>query len=204
MSGASSLRDPVTLPKCMDDRNKQLAKVGVGRGRGLLGATVQQNLPGVPTNSLVSSAPARPQQRYIPGLNTPPHAAPAGPVSPGSDEVLPKIPPELVTQYKHEEKNPISCLMEYGAVTKVKVSFQECSVDGYSGDKFANVCIVNGRQFPQGEGRTKKLAKTMAAKLALHFIIEETAHLPDEPQPTGKPAHQLDPLSSFIHAYESC
>ncbi|ELU14950.1 hypothetical protein CAPTEDRAFT_220233 [Capitella teleta] len=188
MSRQAPLRDPISAPACVGPRKQQaLANAGIGRGRG---KPPGQKVPGavpaarsIPPNEMLNSlqqpaAAAAQPQRYIPGLTAPP----AAPLPASNDDLLPKVPKSLASEYKAQKKNPVSCAMEYGAITRSKVSFEECSADiaGMYSTRFGNQCTVNGRKFPKGVGKTKKEAKTDAAGKAMDILIEETRHLPEE------------------------
>jgi hypothetical protein len=173
------LRDPVSLPACLGAKKQQaLAQSGFGRGRGLLGLpTTPQPAPGsIPSNQLASSLQQTSGPKYIPGLSGPP----AAPVPLSTHGLPPKVPSGLAAEYRAKRKHPVSCIMEYGAITKSSVSFTECQPDipSYT-TRFCNQCTVNGRKFPKGVGNTKKEAKTDAAEKAIEILIQDTAHLPD-------------------------
>ena len=115
------------------------------------------------------------QQKYIPGLNQPDASVhvvrPAEPVRPKKD--LPKeVPPDLIRDFMNGEKNPISALHEYCALTKFKIEFAEVAVDVPTfSAKFAFECRINNQPFKQGVGKRKKEAKTEAAKIAFTTIL---------------------------------
>jgi len=55
---------------------------------------------------------------------------------------------------------------------RLTTTFKEVPVKNYSlVNKFANECSVNGVPYPQGTGKTKKEAKTQAAKIAFNIIL---------------------------------
>ena len=111
------------------------------------------------------------QQKYIPGLNERPVNPPV--------EMKPKpktIPPSLIEGFLNGTKNAVSALMEYAAIMKLPVQFQETSVEVTPGmssliSLFASVCVLDGHTYPQGVGRTKKDAKTNAAKVAFNIVL---------------------------------
>ena len=50
--------------------------------------------------------------------------------------------------------------------------FKEVPILNYSiVNKFANQCFINGKAYPQGVGKTKKDAKTDAARIAFKMIL---------------------------------
>lgn len=107
-------------------------------------------------------------QPYIPGLTprgpSPPVEAPAN---------TPKdVPPELISAFLEGLKNPISSLMEYCAMKRLTATFKEApSACSAFGSMFASVCTVEGKSYPQGTGKTKKEAKTEAARVAFCRIL---------------------------------
>ncbi|XP_026079185.1 interferon-induced, double-stranded RNA-activated protein kinase-like isoform X1 [Carassius auratus] len=67
--------------------------------------------------------------------------------------------------------NYVSQLNEYQQTTQCTVEYEEGSTDGPSHDKtFTMRAIVNGQQYPEGTGKTKKEARLNAAKNALDAI----------------------------------
>ena len=83
-----------------------------------------------------------------------------------------QIPKELIDAYKSGAKHPISSLNEYCALRRLAVSFREDAVLTYMAThKFASVCKVDGKEYPQGVGPTKKDAKTQAARNAFNIIL---------------------------------
>ncbi|KAF6037789.1 hypothetical protein EB796_003909 [Bugula neritina] len=91
-----------------------------------------------------------------------------------------KIPPELIQGFIDGEKNPVSALMEYSAMSRLATTFQECApVNPSLGMRFACSCTVDGQEFPQGQGKTKKEAKTNAAKNAFTELLN--LEVDDEP-----------------------
>ena len=83
-----------------------------------------------------------------------------------------KVPQELIDNFLNGAKNPVSAIMEYAAITKIELSFQEAPLENFSYvNKFANICTVEGTTYPQGTGKTKKEAKTNAAKIAFTALL---------------------------------
>lgn len=114
--------------------------------------------------------------RYIPGLTNPPPPPP--PINDSADDGLKvkDIPEELIRAFRNETKHPVSAVMEYAAIAKLDVKFEEAIVEQPSIQRvFAIVCRINGRQFPQGAGKTKKDAKTEAAKIAFQMLTSPTS-----------------------------
>ena len=143
-------RAPNTLPKTMTAYGVGVGR-GVGRGRG------------------ESAVKEGKQQQYIPGLNQPP---PSMPVYDDAKSKQKDIPEELIKSFLNESKHPVSAVMEYAAIAKLDVSFEEAPVEQPSISRvFAVVCRINGRPFPQGAGKTKKDAKTEAARIAFKTLI---------------------------------
>ncbi|XP_052428248.1 interferon-induced, double-stranded RNA-activated protein kinase isoform X4 [Carassius gibelio] len=67
--------------------------------------------------------------------------------------------------------NYVSQLNEYQQTTQCTVEYEEGSTDGPSHNKtFTMRAIVNGQQYPEGTGKTKKEARINAAKNALDAI----------------------------------
>ena len=67
---------------------------------------------------------------------------------------------------------PVSALMEFGAMKRLNIQFKEVPLKNYSlSNKFANQCTVNGVQYPQGCGQTKAKAKKAAAEIAFNIIL---------------------------------
>ena len=175
-SGGQGLRTPKTLPKCLPPGDKQqlLAKQGVGRGQSVAGGANQR--PGQPSalEKAVSNSQKHIKQfqkgqnenRYIPGLDVPQHKQPSN-VQAGYQEAK-DLPAELIENFLNGSKNPVSALMEYCAITKLKISFQEAIAP--SGG-FGCECSIEDKHFSIGSGRTKKEAKANASKLAFNKIL---------------------------------
>ncbi|XP_046583472.1 adenosine deaminase domain-containing protein 1-like isoform X2 [Haliotis rubra] len=115
--------------------------------------------------------PPAPPTPYIPGLT----ARPPDPVvtASHSQASLPKVvPKELVEAFLNGTKHPVSALMEYASMLRLSPTFQEVAVEQYSFTaKFANECRVGTNRYPQGVGKTKKEAKTNAAKIAFTMLL---------------------------------
>ena len=55
---------------------------------------------------------------------------------------------------------------------RLKTEFKEVPLREYSLiNKFANQCMIDGKPYPQGVGKTKKDAKTDAAKNAFRILL---------------------------------
>lgn len=107
-------------------------------------------------------------QQYIPGLNRRPNDIPLE----EKEVTRKKIPPELVEEFKNGAKHPVSAIMEYAAMQRVDIQFDEVGVDVPNlTSKFAYVCKISGVLYQQGVGKTKKEAKTNAAKYAFISIL---------------------------------
>lgn len=110
------------------------------------------------------------QQAYIPGLNSP--SDPNVNVATKPKEAAKEVPEALIEGFLSGSKNPISTLMEYSIKQKIVVVFEECRVERPSiVARFACRVKVNGKPFPQGTGKTKKDAKTAAAKIAMSKLL---------------------------------
>ncbi|KAJ8313120.1 hypothetical protein KUTeg_010493 [Tegillarca granosa] len=108
---------------------------------------------------------------YIPGLagsqrpKTPPAAIPKA-------NIPKEVPQELIDGFRNGSKQPIMALHEFCAMTRKSVSFREAPLEYFSMTvKFANVCTVDGKTYPQGVGKTKKEAKAEAARIAFSMIL---------------------------------
>ncbi|XP_067684217.1 adenosine deaminase domain-containing protein 1-like isoform X2 [Haliotis asinina] len=115
--------------------------------------------------------PPRPTTSYIPGLTARP---PQSVVTASHSQVsLPKVvPKELVEAFLNGTKHPVSALMEYASMLRLTLTFQEVAVEQYSFTaKFANECCIGTTRYPQGVGKTKKEAKTNAAKIAFTMLL---------------------------------
>jgi len=68
-------------------------------------------------------------------------------------------------------------VFEYGSILKKKVQFREVAVAdrqaGVGHCAYACECEVDGKKYPQGLGKTKKQAKTEAARIAMDSILAE-------------------------------
>ncbi|XP_041348456.1 adenosine deaminase domain-containing protein 1-like [Gigantopelta aegis] len=110
--------------------------------------------------------PGLTQRPENPSLTDPPPKQPAKPDEPKA------VPPELIENFLSGKKHPISSLMEYASMMRHEVKFQEVGVEVYSfSAKFASMCIMDGMNYPQGVGKTKKEAKTNAAKIAFTIVL---------------------------------
>lgn len=119
-------------------------------------------------------------QRYIPGLNERPADEPQEPVIPKSQ--IPKdIPPELIRDFKKGAKHPVSALNEFCALQRRQLEIREVAVAVPTlSVSFASQCYVDGEQFPQGVGKTKKESKTNAAHIALSILFGLRKHIEEE------------------------
>lgn len=176
-----SLRPPKSLPNCLPPKQQAqlIVTQGVGRGRGIL----EQTAASLQVDPMVGvmrhaqkpvtdyEARSKVQQKYIPGLNQRPEDQPV--------EMKPKpkkVSPALIESFMDGSKNAVSALMEYAATMKLSVEFQEVGVEMTPGvssllAQFANVCTLDGHIYPQGVGRTKKDAKTDAAKITFSIVL---------------------------------
>ena len=170
----SGLRLPKTLPKCLGrggDGDAPGVTIPASISKQPAAAATQANKR--PTQPASQVQTQKPQQRYIPGLNNAedPHVY----VPPNSQTAkhLPKeVPVSLVESFLAGSKQPISALMEYAALTKIVCVFEEVAVDRPSLiAQFAIRAKLNGKPFPQGTGKTKKEAKTAAAKIAFSMLL---------------------------------
>ncbi|XP_060067861.1 adenosine deaminase domain-containing protein 1-like [Ylistrum balloti] len=110
------------------------------------------------------------QKKYIPGLTARPDDQPL-PQGARQDDVK-EIPPELIENFKNGTKQPVMAIHEYCSLKRWAVSFREVASNIQSfGTQFAMTCTVNGKEYPQGLGRTKKDAKSNAAKIAMSIIL---------------------------------
>ncbi|OWF55331.1 adenosine deaminase domain-containing protein 1-like [Mizuhopecten yessoensis] len=110
------------------------------------------------------------QQKYIPGLTSRPDDQP---LPPGALQNAPKeIPQELIESFKNGSKQAVMAVHEFCTLKRWPLSFKEVASDVQSfGTQFAMTCTVNGKEYPQGSARTKKDAKSNAAKIALSIIL---------------------------------
>ena len=142
---------PSSLPRTMTPQ--AMKQLGKGIGRGSAPPAAQTNgagqAPGlqIQPNNMFQKAVQNAQKpiqayqaeqkkgaAYIPGLTKTnedeENFGPINPYQPGF--CAPKdVPPELIEEFLHGEKNPISALMEYAAMTKLTVSFEEATVSGF-------------------------------------------------------------------------
>ena len=74
---------------------------------------------------------------------------------------------------------------EYCAILKLGIEWEEVIVNRPSAfAKFACVCKIDGVEYPQGVGSTKKAAKTDAAKIVFNHILEK-GHTPAKGLPAN-------------------
>ncbi|XP_038053816.1 uncharacterized protein LOC119726260 [Patiria miniata] len=93
-----------------------------------------------------------------------------------------KVDTELIESFMMGDKNPVMALNEFCQKQRLMVKFQEDMATSWGtmcNPKFASVAIVDGVRHKQGVGRTKKEAKTQAAKVALSTLLGLT---PDDVQ----------------------
>ena len=107
-------------------------------------------------------------EKYIPGLTD----------KPDDQMTIPKksaprrVPPTLVKAFMEGKKHPVSALNEYCSMVRSIVEYRDVAVNNPSIiAQFASVCTVDGVDYPQGTGRTKKDAKTAAGKVAFTAIL---------------------------------
>lgn len=82
------------------------------------------------------------------------------------------VPAELIETFLGGTKHPVSALMEYAAMLRLTPTFHEVAVEQYSFTaKFASECRIGTTHYPQGVGKTKKEAKTNAAKVAFTKLL---------------------------------
>ncbi|XP_022085646.1 adenosine deaminase domain-containing protein 1-like isoform X2 [Acanthaster planci] len=96
-----------------------------------------------------------------------------------------KVEPELIEQFMMGEKNPVMALNEFCQKQRLTVKFQEdtaTSCGTMFNPKFASVAVVDGVRHKQGVGRTKKEAKTEAARIALSTLLGLTPEDVQEPE----------------------
>ena len=185
---------PKSYPKVL---NPSMSTLGAGRGigRGVAagrGDAKQPSNPGVwHQNAVLRSAiqqgdesmaqhlvkHSKNQKQYIPGLpgqDKPTTLDMIGPADPflNPSRAPKEVPPELIEEYVKDTKNAVCAINEYCAMTKLKCDFREVRVQKASIlAKFAFVCSINDRDFPQGVGKTKKEAKTDSAKVAFDSLL---------------------------------
>lgn len=83
-----------------------------------------------------------------------------------------QIPRELIENFRNGSKQPISALNEYCSLKRLVVSYREDAVLTYTfKETFAYVCNVDGKEYPQGIGSTKKEAKANSARIAFNIIL---------------------------------
>nr|XP_006815752.1 PREDICTED: adenosine deaminase domain-containing protein 1-like [Saccoglossus kowalevskii] len=84
-----------------------------------------------------------------------------------------KVPPELIQKFLSGAKNACAALNEFAQMRRIKLKYEESPVLDCSVivPKFAFTCTTDGFIHKQGVGRTKKEAKTLAAKIALTTLL---------------------------------
>lgn len=83
-----------------------------------------------------------------------------------------QIPRELIDNFRNGSKQPISALNEFCSLKRLVVSYREDAVLTYTFKQtFAYVCNVDGKEYPQGIGSTKKEAKANSARIAFNIIL---------------------------------
>lgn len=110
--------------------------------------------------------------RYIPGLTPKPE-------DPDKDVVpdhLPKsieCPSALRKEFLSGKKNAVMCIHELSSICRLQLDFKDVMVQrgdlAWAG--YAVECMLNGVTYPQGVGKTKKEAKTDAARIALNGFL---------------------------------
>ncbi|XP_071789536.1 uncharacterized protein [Asterias amurensis] len=96
-----------------------------------------------------------------------------------------KVDPALVEEFMLGMKNPVMALNEFCQKQRLSIKFQEeaaCSSGSFVNLKFGSVAIVDGVRHAQGTGRTKKEAKSDAAKNALSSVLGLTPDDVHEPE----------------------
>ena len=87
----------------------------------------------------------------------------------------------MVRDFKKGAKHPVSALNEFCSLQRKKLEVREVAVTVPTlSVSFASQCYVDGEQFPQGVGKTKKEAKTNAAQIALSILLGLKSHQHDE------------------------
>ncbi|CAH1802225.1 unnamed protein product [Owenia fusiformis] len=157
------LRRPTTAPKCLE-------------GTGIKAPTMSRT-------AHTTAYTTQREQKYIPGLTqAPPSSASLPPTLATQTQGITqqpakstpkKVPKALIDAFLSGKKNPVSAIMEYSSMVRYTTTFHETSVDHPSiVDRFANYCEIEGiGKFPQGTGKTKKEAKTNAAKIAFTALL---------------------------------
>lgn len=109
-------------------------------------------------------------QSYIPGLNQRPVTPPSESIA--ASKIPKEIPRELIDNFRNGSKQPISALNEFCSLKRLVVSYREDAVLTYTFKQtFAYVCNVDGKEYPQGIGSTKKEAKANSARIAFNIIL---------------------------------
>ncbi|XP_041363999.1 uncharacterized protein LOC121379431 isoform X2 [Gigantopelta aegis] len=107
----------------------------------------------------ILSVEAFPAEQSVPVVSIHQQAASCGELKP--------VPQDLITAFMKETKSSISCVNEYASKMNYKVIFDERE-DPVA--KFICVCTINGISYPQGIGKSKKHAKTEAARIAFTSV----------------------------------
>ncbi|XP_062613756.1 adenosine deaminase domain-containing protein 1-like [Saccostrea cucullata] len=109
-------------------------------------------------------------QSYIPGLSKRPVTPPEEKIP--ASKIPKEVPKELIDNFRNGSKQPISALNEFCSLQRRVVSYREDAVMVATYKQtFAYVCKVDGKEYPQGIGSTKKEAKTNSAKIAFNIIL---------------------------------
>ncbi|KAK7475672.1 hypothetical protein BaRGS_00033098, partial [Batillaria attramentaria] len=111
-------------------------------------------------------------QRYIPGL-TPKPEDPNKDVVPEHQPKTKACPPALRKEFLSGKKNAAMCVHELASICKLDLEFKDVQVQrgGLIHAGYAVECTLNGVTYPQGVGKTKKEAKTEAAKIAMNGFL---------------------------------
>ncbi|KAJ8043208.1 Adenosine deaminase domain-containing protein 1 [Holothuria leucospilota] len=109
---------------------------------------------------------------------------PAGGVTPmigrSGSSFTKDVDPELVEAFLNGTKNAVMALHEFAAKQRLSLQFRECNVSQggslmagmtYYTGSFACKAIINGIEYEPGRGKTKKEAKTEAAKNAFANLL---------------------------------
>ena len=111
-------------------------------------------------------------QKYIPGLMPRPED-PDRDVVPqvDYDALKQPVPKELLKDFK-SGKNAVMCINELSQRLKLELEFEDVGVSGMHMGGFGCVCFLDGVQYEVGVGKTKKDAKTKAAKNAFNGYMK--------------------------------
>merc|ERR1712142_470262 len=107
------------------------------------------------------------------------------------DELQTRVPnAQLVRDFRTGKKNPISALTEYCTSMRLAISFKEVAPLKKGAGialQFANECSINGKPIRAMSGRTKKDAKTAAARATFAHLLGLTEDdLEDDDDGEGK------------------